>query len=1092
MPDANLLQKLKMNEAGLTNLLLFGRIRSMIKTPGILSYVKPAEDGAFAILDVFAIKCLKYDHFAERGSKTKDQIYNTKGSVIIYLNKPNLVGHYVKVSGRTAASGVTVKQNKKHNHPSEGIVAFVWTKDRDQWVLEPNFVTELAANDANIAQVPFLEYVIKYIGENTEIEEYPISNILEFEGVHDYEELDPDDVKGIDDKVHHSDERIDLSTVDLKLVYHDTGVEAPEFFYDVKEDIEVQAKARFKYAKSLVDDVKKKYEDNAEVSMSAASNIRSNFIENVALNYASNVGQSNVKGRVYLEEFFKCLTMKAFQDKPIKAEKEIDELRDKVLENPRVLNDDSVLAISDTMFATIVIGISTGIGFDGLAKNYKTVKKVAEISVENWFFMMLSNPYLLSLLGSCVKYNEADTIYYSYSKYFAVSIVDTKGASDMRNALIYLQVLEKLAEEDSIVNKSNVRGYAFNYKGNEFIYKNHFMVKKDLLELMRAICGVVFMLSEREIQRLQSEDWKNQKILDILTENGIVNTIDNGLILEIDLEKEALIFEVFQKKGMELTGITKEQCDKVCEDFAERCGIKYNCNFVLEPLQKKGIGLIKYKAGVLTGCAGSGKTTTSDGMVEGLEEHLKGYKLVYCAPTGKAARRMAEVLGRMVKTVHSEFKIGVGATDSYLGRVSKKLKSDEDVTVKGKIYLVDESGMLNRQLLYEIARSLKPEDIIYFLGDIKQLPPIGTGCPFFNLMAILPCVELGVSKRAAEGSLVNYNTTLINCLSDGVMEACVFDDSTFLAKDCSNEAIAKNLLDVWKRFMTVPNSKGEVFTEDDIQVISAYAKPDCLYSSTALNPILQKYLRRNDAHCFRHVDTDFFKNDRVIHANVNLYGMKRFVKTGAMQFEEVISCGVVNGEMGKIVGCYDSRHFNFEELDEESAEAIEVGDKYYEKINDEELKELKEIRKTYAESMSNLSTWVNENTWFVDVEVYDVNLKMNVHIFYDGRIHNQDGIVMLTGGMLDNLELAYALTCHKMQGSQTPVALIPIGSDANPNFVNRNMLNTMITRSQGIVGLLGDITDNDSAFNKGRTKVARYRTESVLSMLCDDARPLNK
>lgn len=109
----------------------------------------------------------------------------------------------------------------------------------------------------------------------------------------------------------------------------------------------------------------------------------------------------------------------------------------------------------------------------------------------------------------------------------------------------------------------------------------------------------------------------------------------------------------------------------------------------------------------------------------------------------------------------------------------------------GKIYLIDESGMLNRELLYEIARNITDNDIIYFLGDIKQLPPIGTGCPFYNLMCIMSCVELGVSKRAAEGSLINYNTTVINCLSDGVMEDIMSDDTSFIVRDCSNDLSPK-------------------------------------------------------------------------------------------------------------------------------------------------------------------------------------------------------------------------------------------------------------------------------------------------------------
>lgn len=1087
MPSANLLQALSKNpKEGVRNILLFGRVRCLIEKPNIISYIKPSSEGAFAILDVFALKCLRDDYFSDRGTVNRDHIYNTKGSVIFYLNKPSLVGRYVKVSGKTAAGGVTVKQNVKHTSPSDGVVAFAWSKGSDGWLLEPNMVSELAENDPNIAHVPFLEYVLKYIGKNTEIEEYPVSNIIEFEGIADYKEIDPMGVRGVEDSVHHSDGRIDLSKVDLKLTYHDKGVEAPEFFFDVKDEIEVQARKRHNFVKGVVDDIKKGYEKNVEVIMNACQNIKRSFIENVVCNYTMNVGRSNIKGRVYLEDFLKALQVQGFDEKDRKTEKEVGVIREKVLENPYSLGETDVLNISDTRFASMVVGLSTGIGFEGMMANFRSVKRAADMKPEMWFYMLLSNPYFCSILGSGISTIEADVIWYSYTKNFAQGIADTSGSHKMRNRLVYLSVLDDLSQDDSIVPKRNIKNDMFRYGGKRFLDVSAFPAKKDTVELLRVICGADLALSARDKALLTGDSWFYGNTSRDLIDNGIVNEIDDGLIIEMTLEKEALIFEVFQKKGMEETGITQEQCDKVCTEFEESSSIKYNCDFKLEELQKKGISLIRFKSAVLTGCAGSGKTTTSDGMVMGLEEYLKGYKLVYCAPTGKAARRMAEVLGRSVKTVHSEFKISVGVKDGYLGRVSRRgIGGSGDEVYKGKIYLIDESGMLNRELLYEVARSIKNEDLVYFLGDIKQLPPIGTGCPFYNLMAILPCVELGVSKRAAANSLVNYNTTVINCLSEGVMEGVIFDDDTFVCVDCSNEAISSNILGLWKRFM----SEGK--KEDDIQVITAYASDKFLYSSTNLNPILQKYLRKGDAHCFRYAETDFFKGDRVIHANSNIYGMQRFVKVGPMQYEEVLSLGVVNGELGKIVGCYDSRNYTITELevDEDGeSEDIVAGEGFYSNCSEEGIKEMSELRKTYRDSIESLSTKINEYTWFVEMEVYDVTLRRPVSIFYEGRVHNQDGIIMLSGGLLGNIELAYALTCHKMQGSQIPIALIPIGSDANPDFVNRNMLNTMITRSQGIVGLLGDISANDSAFNRGRRKVAKYRNDSILTTLSEDAR----
>ena len=260
MPVANLLQKLKTaGKDGLRDLMLYGRVRCMLKGCSLVGNISTSCDGAYAIVDVFAIQCLGADYFAEIGTNNRDQIYSTKGSVVIYLNNASLVGKYVKVSGRSANKGVTVKQNIKHKKPNDGIVAFVWSKGRtgNDWMINPNVVSELAKDDPNIVSSPFLEYVIKDIGLNSAIEDYPESNVMEYEGVSDYEELTLDEMNNIKYGVHHSEGKVDLTKIDLHLTRHDKGVGPPQYFYDVKDDIEEQARRRTAYAKELMSDIKK-------------------------------------------------------------------------------------------------------------------------------------------------------------------------------------------------------------------------------------------------------------------------------------------------------------------------------------------------------------------------------------------------------------------------------------------------------------------------------------------------------------------------------------------------------------------------------------------------------------------------------------------------------------------------------------------------------------------------------------------------------------------------------------------------------------------------------------------------------------------
>ena len=687
-------------------------------------------------------------------------------------------------------------------------------------------------------------------------------------------------------------------------------------------------------------------------------------------------------------------------------------------------------------------------------------------------------------MGSSISVVDADVIYYSYTKFFASDIVMqdyNTNATNMRNDLLYLKAIESCCDRDSMVARNTLINYqnTSQYSGNKFMKTNGFPVKADLVELLTVLCGSNVRLGGSETRALIAANWYTAKRTQSLIDKGLIDDVGDKIMLGKDLEKEFLIFKVFQELGNLETGITDEDCNQAIQEFEGKVG------FSLEPLQKDGIHLTKYRAALLSGCAGSGKTTTSDCMKMCLEERLDGYKMVYCTPTGKASRRLAEVVGGTVKTCHSEFKIGVGLGESYLMRVSKKpRKADEEDDHVGRIYLIDEAGMLNRDILFEIAKSIGDTDIIYFLGDVKQLPPIGVGVPFYLLMQILPCVELGVNKRAAEGSLVNYNTTLINCMSEGVIEELMFDDSTFVATECSDEAIQRQTV---KSFMEWMSGKkdGIKHEEKEIQVITGYTSSKYNFSSTCLNPMLQVKLRANDKLLFRHGEMDFYKNDRVIHTNANLYGMPRYIKVSEGHFEEVATLGVINGEMGTIDGIVNSESIEIKEFEEDDAVA---GSGHYSNVTEDGLADILETRDAYSDRIISMKDYVDGDTYFVLMRVYDVDLKKDVYIFYYGRASHKDGLLYLTGSSLDNLDLAYALTCHKMQGSQTPIALIPLGSVCNPSFINRNMLNTMITRSQGIVELLGTIKGQDSPLNRGRMEASKCETDCLLQVLCNEAR----
>ncbi len=1099
MAVANVLKVLS-RKGALKEVILYGKLRCFIEKPERLSGLEADGTGHFAILDVFAIKCVSENYFYQDNSGTYE-LYYSVGSALIYTNKSELLGEYVKVGGRVLSRGVTLKQQRGFGKTS-GMTAFVFTKSNNGWVVLQNKIVKLGETESSLKTASMLDLVVKsqISGDNIELppEAYTVEPYVACE---DYVLLSEEEVQSTSVSLSNSSAngRIDVSKIDLKLTHHLDGMEMPEFAYAVEEELKEVSRLRSGYAKSLFIEMEDIHREVGDTALEAASKIVDLFKEKILYNVTENTPGSRVKCRHYLTQFMECVASSVSTDsesgKSSKmSEKDVEEIQEKLLTNPESIYDPSMPEIiyNPISCATIIIGITTGIGYNSLRKNYNTIKRVGSVSNDAWFSTLLQNPYMLVMMGSGISLVEADIIYLSYSKVLMYNNQALKKVPVRQDLLLLKVIEESCSDVDSMVNKQTLIGYCKNYKypGMRFMQLRSFPASENVYAVLRYMLG--FDRPTQEDLELITNDYfySNSRVKDLI-ERGLIDTIDvqaeNGrseerIMLGKDMEKEFLIFSVFQSKGVRLSGLTDTQIEEVIDEYEAKIGFK------LEPLQRDGIHLAKFCGAVLSGCAGSGKTTTSDCIKMCFEKYMDDYKLVYCAPTGKASRRLSEVVGGRVKTCHSEFRIGVGSGESYLLKIDKRpIKKKDNDTSHGKIYMIDEAGMLNRDVLYEVARSINDEDLIFFLGDIKQMPPIGVGVPFYTLMQIMPCVELGVNKRAADGSLVNYNTTLLNNMSDGVIEELLFDDNSFICTECSDENIQRMVVKSFKDWMSGAKD-GKQHSEDDIQVISGYATDKYVYSSSNLNPMIQQVLRANDKLLFYQGNKQFFRKDRVIHTRSNIYGMPRFLKTGSNTFEELATLGVINGEMGILEGLVSSSNIEIKRpLESGSLDPMSlVGTGAYANINGDVMADILETREAYADRIIDMTSYIDGETYFAMMRVYDVDLKMDVYIFYPGMGRMRDGVFSLSGNMLEDLDLAYALTCHKMQGSQTPVALIPLGSTCNPEFINRNMLNTMITRSQGCVELLGTIHGIDSPLNQGRQRVSKFKTSSLLQVLCDE------
>jgi len=135
---------------------------------------------------------------------------------------------------------------------------------------------------------------------------------------------------------------------------------------------------------------------------------------------------------------------------------------------------------------------------------------------------------------------------------------------------------------------------------------------------------------------------------------------------------------------------------------------------------------------VITGGPGTGKTTILKGILHILD--LQKKKVMLAAPTGRAARRMAEVCQHKASTLHRLLEI-----DPISGLFTK----DEMNPLEADCVIIDESSMIDDELAADLMRALKPKAQLILIGDADQLPSIGPGNV---LREILCCPEVNSAK----------------------------------------------------------------------------------------------------------------------------------------------------------------------------------------------------------------------------------------------------------------------------------------------------------------------------------------------------------
>jgi exodeoxyribonuclease V alpha subunit len=328
--------------------------------------------------------------------------------------------------------------------------------------------------------------------------------------------------------------------------------------------------------------------------------------------------------------------------------------------------------------------------------------------------------------------------------------------------------------------------------------------------------------------------------------------------------------------------------------LAERTGAQ------LAPEQRQAVQLaLSEKVAVLTGGPGCGKSFTVRSVVE--LARAKKARVVLAAPTGRAAKRLAELTGAEASTVHRLLELKPGGDAAY----------DRDRPLDADLVVVDEASMLDLLLANKLIKAVPPGAHLLLVGDVDQLPSVGAGEVLRDLLAEggpVPSVRLKRIFRQAQQSGVVTNAHRINSGAQPLTHG--LSDFFLFAEDDSEEA-GKLTVDVVAR--RIPAKFG-LDPRRDVQVLTPMHRGPA--GAGTLNGLLQQAVTpaRPEVAEKRFGGRVFRVGDKVTQIRNNY---------------EKGACGVFNGTVGVVVALHteDQRltvrtdedeevDYDFDELDE--------------------------------------------------------------------------------------------------------------------------------------------------------------------------------
>jgi hypothetical protein len=499
-------------------------------------------------------------------------------------------------------------------------------------------------------------------------------------------------------------------------------------------------------------------------------------------------------------------------------------------------------------------------------------------------------------------------------------------------------------------------------------------------------------------------------------EKHFTNLMDyrKRLLSEFEVKEEFQCFYLNYPYAIEsyitryLTKLIKSDSIKDSDPFVElseyngynRLEADFRCSSTLSPDQKAAIqGALDHKVSVITGAAGTGKSTTIREIIYNLEQRDISYAV--CAYTGKAVARFREVLDSNVPmTLHL------------------RIKKSKNITFKHLI--IDEASMVTLELFYKFVMCFNFPFSLTLVGDPNQLPPIGWGSFFSQLIEsqTVPVYELFVNHRVYEvedeKDGIVYNTKRMIEYGKGLSGGSLRMLKPMKFEQTANFIIKEGGLEQITAFATAFHKQG--INPYELTIITPYNKDIEL-----LNKSLQELY--------------FGSNECVYDSR----GKQWYVGDRVMMIKNDYKINVMNGEEGKI-----------SEIDATQVKVkFGAGREYQFPLEPDPKK------KNYG--------WSQEKGSKHDSDDEDeLTEKRTVKIL----IHS------------------YAISCHRGQGSEWNYVIVYLPHDrTNFSFINKNLIYTALTRAKRALFFIGNISELEASTTRNLPYRCEHLSKRLLDRL---------